>query len=105
MNDSRKSGSASPSRNAGVRSAWAASIASTIASGAGGPDAALEQRERVGDQDPARARRRVGQHLAAVVADVHRLARDGRVRRQVARVSVPPRLVTQSETAVPMSPV
>ena len=35
---SRKSGSASPSRNAGVRSACAASIASTIASGAGGPD-------------------------------------------------------------------
>ena len=91
-----------PSRNAGVRSACAASIASTIASGAGGPDAALEQRERVRDQDPARARRRVGQHLAAVVADVHRLARDGLVgRRGRACVSVPPRLVTQSETARP----
>ena len=38
MNVSGSPARASPSRNAGVRSAWAASIASTIASGAGGPD-------------------------------------------------------------------
>ena len=45
--------------------------------------AALQQRQRVGDQQPARARRRVGEHLAAVVADAHRLARDRRVGREV----------------------
>ena len=37
---------------------------------------ALEQRERVGQQRAAGARRRVGEHLAPAVGDAHRLARD-----------------------------
>ena len=39
----------------------------------------VEERERVGDQDPARRGRRVGEDLAPAVGDAHRLARDHRV--------------------------
>ena len=48
------------------------------------PVSALEQRERVGDQDPARGRRRVGEHLATAKPRPHRLARDRLIGREVA---------------------
>ena len=48
-----------------------------------GPADALEQVERVSDQDPAGRRRRVREDLAAAVARAGRLARDRRVRVQV----------------------
>jgi hypothetical protein len=51
--------------------------------------AALEQRQRVGEQRAARTRRRVGQHLAAAVSDAHRLARDRLVGRQVGAAERP----------------
>ena len=63
--------------------ACAASIAATISS-VPRPACALEQLERERDQDPARRRRRVGQHLAAAEAGRDRLARDRLVGGEVA---------------------
>ena len=63
------SGSSSPSRNSGVRSACVRSIASTTCATSAGGRARfrVEQRERVGDQDPAGRRRRVRDHLPPAI--------------------------------------
>ena len=59
-----------------MRARWASSIAATSRAWLGGPGSRVEQREHVGDQDPARRRRRVGEDVVAAVADADRLARD-----------------------------
>ena len=78
----------SASANASSRTRVCSRITSTSARIAGRCSAlartdALEERKAVGDQDPARRRRRVRDHLAAEVRHAHGLAPDHLVRGQV----------------------
>ena len=82
-----------------VRSRFVRSITSTSARSVAGPADPLEQVERVGDQDAARRRRRVGEDLAAAVAGAGGLALDHLVGGEVvARSAEPPRSSTCSAT-------
>ena len=72
-----------PSTNSSSRARLVEAITSASARGVAGPVEPLEQLERVGDQDAARRRRRVGQHLAAAEARPDRRALDDLVGGQV----------------------
>ena len=73
----------SPARNSSSRARLVDAITSAITSGPCGRAEALEDAERVRDQDPARRRRRVGEHLAALVGHPRGLALDHLVRGEV----------------------
>ncbi len=73
-------------------------IASTTPRSVGGAGAAVEQRERVGEQRAAGRRRRVGQHVAVAVADPHRLALDRAIAGEIARASASRRARAASRT-------
>ena len=69
------------------------------------PRFSVQMGKRAGDQNAAGRGRWVGQDLAPAVRGAHRFAVDDGVRSQILGGEVPPRAVTQSTIAVPMSPV